>query len=98
MSEKFRPSVAVCVFVFKKGKFLIGKRMGSHGNGTWALPGGHLEFRESFVQAGIREVGEEVGVTIDHVQFAGVTNDFFEAEQRQYATIWLTSAHVSGTV
>lgn len=40
--------VGIGVFIFKDGKFLIGHRHGSHGADTWALPGGHLDFGESF--------------------------------------------------
>jgi 8-oxo-dGTP diphosphatase len=36
--------VGIGVFVFKDGKFLIQRRKGSHGTGTWSIPGGHLEF------------------------------------------------------
>jgi 8-oxo-dGTP diphosphatase len=36
--------VGVGVFVRKNDKYLIGKRIGSHGSGTFALPGGHLVF------------------------------------------------------
>ena len=43
-----RPRVGLGVFVKKEGKVLVGERKGSHGAGTWALPGGHLEGGESF--------------------------------------------------
>ena len=36
--------VGVAVFIVKEGCVLIGKRLSKHGNGTFALPGGHLEF------------------------------------------------------
>ena len=42
--EKNRPKVGLGVFVFKDNKFLIQKRINSHGHNTWCLPGGHLEF------------------------------------------------------
>jgi 8-oxo-dGTP diphosphatase len=42
-----RPLIGVAVIVIKDDKILLGKRKNSHGAGTWALPGGHLEFGES---------------------------------------------------
>lgn len=35
---------------------LVGQRKGSHGAGTWALPGGYLEYGEDIATAAIREV------------------------------------------
>ena len=57
-----RPKVGFGVFVMKEGKFLIGKRKNAHGEGSWSLPGGHLEFKESWEECAVREVLEEVGV------------------------------------
>ncbi|KPI36918.1 Nudix hydrolase 1 [Cyphellophora attinorum] len=69
------PKIGVGVFVFNtKNEFLIGKRKGSHGSGTYALPGGHLEFGESFEECAIRETMEETGVRIWKPRFLTATN------------------------
>ncbi|MEO7108781.1 MAG: NUDIX domain-containing protein [Rhodoferax sp.] len=36
--------VGIGVIIVRHGLVLLGQRIGSHGAGTWALPGGHLEF------------------------------------------------------
>lgn len=38
------PKVGVAVFLLKGKAVLLGKRRSSTGHGTFALPGGHLEF------------------------------------------------------
>jgi len=88
--------VGIGVFVFKEGKFLMGKRKGSHGEGTWSVPGGHLEFGESFEDTASREVLEETGVQIENVHFGAVTNDHFYDDDRHYVTVWMLSDHKKG--
>jgi len=41
---------------------LVGRRKGSHGAGTWALPGGWLDKGEEFAECGSRELREETGM------------------------------------
>jgi hypothetical protein len=36
-----RPLIGVAVIVINDGRILLGKRKNSHGDGTWAFPGGH---------------------------------------------------------
>ena len=88
--------IGIGVFVFKDGKFLMGKRMSSHGEGSWSVPGGHLEFGESFADTAKREVLEETGVNIKNIRFGAVTNDYFEKEHKHYVTVWMLSDHESG--
>ncbi len=88
--------VGIAVFVFKDGKFLMMKRKGSHGDGTWSVPGGHLDYGESFADTARREVLEELGVEIDDIRFGAVTNDYFKKENKHYVTIWLLSRLKSG--
>jgi 8-oxo-dGTP diphosphatase len=61
--EDKRPKVGVGVIVVKDGKVLLGERLASHGAGTWAIPGGHVEFNETFEETAKREVEEETGLT-----------------------------------
>jgi 8-oxo-dGTP diphosphatase len=82
------PKVGVACFVWKDGKFLIGKRIGKHGKNTWSVPGGHLELGESWEEAARREVMEESGMEITNVRFLVVTNDIFESG-KHYISIWL---------
>lgn len=88
--------VGIGVFVWKDGKFLMGQRLGSHGANTWSIPGGHLDFGESWEECAKREVFEETGIQIHNITFLAATDDMFEAEGRQYATIWLRSDWLSG--
>lgn len=93
-----RPKVGVSVIIKRDGKVLIGKRKASHGTGTWAFPGGHLEYGESWEDCAKREVAEEVGIAIRNVQFAAVTNDIFQKEEKHYITIFVTCDYESGEV
>ncbi|KAL3458820.1 NUDIX hydrolase domain-like protein [Aspergillus heterothallicus] len=82
--------VGVAVFALNsKNEFVLGQRMGSHGAGTWALPGGHLEFNESFEECAIREVKEETGLDISDVQFLTATNDVMPADGKHYVTVFV---------
>lgn len=97
MADLPNPRVGVATFVFKNGKFLIGQRYGAHGEGTWSIPGGHLEFGETFEQTARRETKEETTLEIDNVEYAATTNDIFYEENKHYITIWMTSTYKDGT-
>lgn len=90
------PKVGVGVFVWKDGKFIMGQRLGSHGANTWSIPGGHLEYGESWEECAKREVLEETGLEIESVRLLAVTNDLFENDGKHYVTLWVESDWVSG--
>ena len=50
------PRVGVGVIVLREGRVLLGRRLGSHGAGTWQFPGGHLEAFERVEDCARREV------------------------------------------
>ncbi len=90
------PRVGVGVFVWRDGKFLMGQRMGSHGAGSWSVPGGWLEFGESFEDCAQREVAEETSMKITNVRFLALTNNVFKEENIHSLTVWVESDWVSG--
>lgn len=73
-----RPIVGIGVLIIKDGKVLLGKRNKRPGENTYSLPGGKLEFGESFEECARREVREETGLEIRGLKFICVNNDFFE--------------------
>ena len=97
MDKVVRPAVGVAVIITKDDTVLLGKRKGAHGNGTWAFPGGHLEFKESIEDCARREVLEETGLTIGNVCHRAFTNDIFSKENKHYATLFVQADYVSGT-
>ena len=66
--------VGIGVMIIKDGKILLGKRKGSHGEGEFAFPGGHLEYMESFEDCARREVKEETNIEIKNVKFLRLSN------------------------
>lgn len=91
-----RPGVGVSVIVTKEAKVLLLKRQGSHGAGSWAPPGGHIEFGESIEGCARRETLEETGVEIGEVVFRAITNDVFTTEGKHYITIWVEAPYITG--
>ena len=77
--------VGVAVVLLKDGKVLLGKRHDDpekadsilHGEGTWTIPGGKMDFHESFEDAAFREVEEETGLRVkrEGLKFISVSND-----------------------
>lgn len=92
------PKVGVGVIICQNNRVLLGKRKGAHGEGSWAFPGGHLEFGESWEDCARRETMEEIGVDIDHVRLGSVTNDIFTSESKHYITIFMLADIASGEV
>ncbi len=56
----------------KKGKILLCKRDKKFGFGEWELPGGHLEFLESFENNLKRECKEELDIDVNVGKLASV--------------------------
>jgi 8-oxo-dGTP diphosphatase len=82
-------SVGVGVILVEDRKILLIKRTGSHGDGTWSSPGGHIDYGESLEETAIRETNEEVGINITDVSFVAITNDVFPADKKHYVTVWV---------
>ena len=71
-----RPRVGVGVIILnEQGQVLLGLRAGSHGDGEWAIPGGHLEIGETIFETAKREVLEETGLTVKPVELVAVCDD-----------------------
>uniref|UniRef100_A0A7S2ZRP0 Nudix hydrolase domain-containing protein n=1 Tax=Rhodosorus marinus TaxID=101924 RepID=A0A7S2ZRP0_9RHOD len=90
--------VGLGVFIERGSKFLIGKRIGSHGSGTWGLPGGYLEFGESFEECARREAREETGLELgSQVSVVTAVNNIFEEEMKHTVTIFVRGTSAEGT-
>lgn len=86
MQEKLR--IETAAIIVKDGLILLGKRKGSHGDGDWGFPGGHLEYGETPEDCVRREVKEETGLTIKTIRTAPYTNDLFPDEKKHYVTLF----------
>jgi 8-oxo-dGTP diphosphatase len=91
-----RPKVGLGVIILKDGKILFGQRLNAHGEGSWCVPGGHIEFGESFAECARRETLEETSIKIKNIKFVTATNDVFAKENKHYITIYVEAEWVSG--
>ena len=89
------PKVGIGVMILKEGRVLLGKRKGSHGEGEYSFPGGHLEYMESFEECARRETKEECGVEIENIRFQFLQN-LTDYAPKHYAHIGLLADWKSG--
>ncbi|MBC8501453.1 MAG: NUDIX domain-containing protein [Nanoarchaeota archaeon] len=100
--EDKRVGVGFRVMILKDGKVLLGKRHDDpekadselHGEGTWTMPGGKLEYGESFEEGAIRELMEETGIKLKSLKVICVNNDM--NEHAHFVTIGLFSDDFKG--
>lgn len=86
-----RPKVGVSVVLKYNDEVLVGRRKGSHGDGTWAFPGGHLEYGEDPIVCAERELLEETDIDVSKLKpiLNGYTNDIFQKENKHYITLYV---------
>jgi 8-oxo-dGTP diphosphatase len=94
--------IGVGVIILKDGKILLGKRSVNpekassflNAEGTWTLPGGKMNFGESFEDVARREVEEETGMEVKNLKMVSVTNDV--DENAHFVTIGFLCKDFSG--
>jgi len=91
-----RPKVGTAVIVRKEGKVLMHKRKNESGFGTWAFPGGHLEYFENVEDCFVRETREEAGIEIENIQIGPYTNDINKEDDTHYITLFAITDWKSG--
>lgn len=102
MSDKKLPKVGVGVMILKNNKVLLGRRNDDkekassalRGEGTWTMPGGKLEYGESFEECAKRETLEETGIILNKIEIICVNND--KNEHAHFITIGTFSDDFSG--
>jgi ADP-ribose pyrophosphatase YjhB (NUDIX family) len=100
--EKKKVGAGFGVMLLKDRKVLLGRRHDDaekadsalRGEGTWTMPGGKLEFGESFEQGAKREVLEETGMILKNPRVICVNND--KNEHAHFITIGVLATDFEG--
>ncbi len=92
-----RPKIGIAVIVKHGNSVLLGRRKGAHGAGTWAMPGGHLEFGESPEACAERELLEETGLKALSVKRGVWTNDIIDGS-KHYITLFMLVDRFEGKI
>lgn len=69
-----------------KNELLLQKRAVPAEKGYWCIPGGRLEWFETFEQAVKREVQEEVGVTVEVIKLLGICDHIIKEENAHWVS------------
>jgi len=88
----------VAAIVLNNERVLLGKRLGSHGAGTWSFPGGKLDYGEDPFYCALRETKEETGMNVRMIDrnSCASTNDIFEKENLHFTTLYFRADYNGG--
>jgi len=78
-------NLAGCIILNEDNEILLLYRP-SHDH--WELPGGKVELGETFLEAAIREIYEELGCNINIVNLNPVGDANFEEKEKKFYYVW----------
>lgn len=93
VNENRKRELTVLCLIHKNGRYLLQDRIKNDWKG-YTLPGGHIEPGESIVDAVIREMQEETGLTIRHPHLCGVKQ--FPLEEGRYIVFLFETEEFEG--
>lgn len=99
MTEYKYPRIGIGVMIQnKKNEVLLGLRKGSHGEGEWSFPGGHLDFGETIEETARREVAEKIGLNVGKVELISVANEmrYIKSDGKHYVNIGMKAEYIGG--
>lgn len=91
------PTTRVSVVVVQDSKILLVR----HRKGNrqyWVLPGGRLEYGETFQECGVRELKEETGLDVEIQDFLYLSEAIAPDRSRHIVNIYLKARVVGGTM
>ncbi len=102
MRDQKKVGVGFGIMILKDNKVLLGKRHDDpkkadsllNGAGTWTMPGGKLDFGETFEGGAKREVKEETGISLKNVKVVCLNNEIIE--NAHFITVGLYSDDFEG--
>ena len=95
MARTENVELTVLCLIHRENQYLLQDRVKEDWKG-YTLPGGHVEKGESIVDAVIREMKEETGLTVYHPKLCGVKQ--FPIENGRYIVFLFTTDNFEGEV
>ena len=95
-----RPYLAVSAAIIRDGNILVVRRAQPPANGLFTLPGGVVEAGEALMEALMREVREETGLTIEPLAMAGfresIVRDSQDRVERHFVILCFAARWIAG--
>ena len=95
MNRTENVELTVLCLIYKDDKYLLQDRIKNDWRG-YTLPGGHIEPNESIVDAVVREMKEETGLTVYNPKLCGVKQ--FPIDNGRYIVFLFSSDEFSGEI
>ncbi|MFA4846241.1 MAG: NUDIX domain-containing protein [Patescibacteria group bacterium] len=102
MADPKQVRAGMGILVLRDGKVLLGKRHDDpekassalHGEGHWTMPGGKLDFGDTFLGGAVREMKEETGLDLVNPRVFCVNNE--RVADAHFVTVGVVDESVVG--
>ena len=94
--------IGCAVMIVKDGRVLLGHRHSDpekasselHGEGTWTLPGGKVDFGDTLLKTAKKEVMEECGIKVEDLEVISIGDEIIP--DKHFVTIGFIAGNFKG--